>query len=70
MIIEDELKMVANALTKLASVGTLESFIHDGFDASLDRLDGLEEFIRALAVVKFTAVPLVSLYPLISQSIG
>ena len=46
--IENELKMLANALTKQASVGTLESFIYDEFEASLYGIDGVEEFVRAL----------------------
>ena len=47
-VIEDELKMVTNALTKQASVGTLESFIYDECSASLYGLNGVEEFVRAL----------------------
>jgi hypothetical protein len=46
--IENELKMVTNALTKQASVGTLQSFIYDEFEASLYGIGGVEEFIRAL----------------------
>ena len=46
--IEDELKMVANALTKQASVGTLESFIYDEFEESLYGIDGIEELVRAM----------------------
>ena len=40
--------MLANALTKQASVGTLESFIYDEFEASLYGIDGDEGFVRAL----------------------
>ena len=46
--IVNELKMVANALTKQASVGNLESFIYNEFEASLCGIDGVEEFVRAL----------------------
>ena len=46
--IENELKMLANALTKQASIGTLESFIYDEFEASLYGIDGVEGFVRAL----------------------
>ena len=46
--LENELKMLANALTKQASVGTLESFIYDEFEASLYGIDGDEGFVRAL----------------------
>jgi hypothetical protein len=46
--IENELKMVANALTKQASVGTLQSFIYDEFEESLYGIGGIEEFVKAL----------------------
>ena len=47
-VMEDELKMVTNALTKQASVGTLESFIYNECRASAYGLNGAEEFVRAL----------------------
>ena len=46
--IVNELKMVTNALTKQASVGTLESFTYDEFEASFRGISGDEEFVRAL----------------------
>ena len=46
--LENELKMVTNALIKQASVGTLESFIYDEFEASLQGISGDEEFVRAI----------------------
>ena len=46
--LENELKMVTNALIKQASVGTLESFIYDEFEASLQGISGDKEFVRAI----------------------
>ena len=46
--VDDELKLVANGLTKQASVGTLESFIYDEFEESLYGAEGVEDFVRAL----------------------
>ena len=46
--LDDELKLVTNALTKQASVGNLESFIYDEFRGSFYEIDGVEEFVRAL----------------------
>ena len=46
--LENELKMVTNALIKQASVGTLESFIYDEFEESLQGISGDEEFVRAI----------------------
>ena len=46
--IENELKMVANALTKQALVGALGSFVYNEFEASLCGIKGDEEFVRAV----------------------
>ena len=46
--VENELKMVTNALIKQASVGTLESFIYDEFEESLYGYSGDEEFVRSI----------------------
>ena len=47
--IEEELKVLTNALTKQASVGTLESFVYDEYPDPLSGiLDGVEDFIKAL----------------------
>ena len=48
--IENELKVVANGLTKQASVGTLESFIYDKFEALLNGIKGVDDFVRPLYV--------------------
>ena len=46
--IENELKMVTNALIKQTSVGTLESFIYDEFEESLYGISAGKEFVRAI----------------------
>ena len=46
--IENELKVVINALTKQASVGTLDSFINDVFENTFNGTKGVEEFVRAV----------------------
>ena len=54
--LENELKMVTNALIKQASVGTLESFIYDEFEVSLQGISGDEDFVRAILCLA-TTVP-------------
>ena len=46
IIIENELKLITNALTVQVSLGTLESFIYDRY--LLYGTDGVEELVRAL----------------------
>ena len=46
--VKNELKMTTNALTKQASVGTLELFIYDEYPDTLYGVDGVEDFVKAL----------------------
>ena len=58
------MKLVANGLTKQASVGTLESFIYDEFEASLYGITGVEDFVRALLCLpQFLQLHFSLLYP-------